>query len=436
VQCSICEQGSASCKGPASRNNIVNFLTTRGLMMHGGMNSQRIGDRAGIHCRTVEDAARVLDAVKGFDSEDMFTAIPQRLMPKEPYSSFVVDAAQAAAKPLAGMRIGVVREFMVKHTKNDEAISDQLDREIKAVLRDELGAELVESSDPLYPDDPDVPNMKYTFRDAFAEILAHNVPEYFWQTNRAGELRFAVPGWDVRTTDYAIALALGQAPLSPEINLRTISSGLDNFKSPFTVNKYLRMRGDRRVVDWASFVANSRFQSDEHRAGSVNAIGIQDLRPEEGEMSYLEMRIVLQHVVQKVMLENDIDVFVNPENTLPPPKIGGPAEPAVRNRGSASCCQAFTALLGGPEIDVPAGYTQVAYEPQYELSADGKSYRSVTGAAESRLPYPMPISLMVWAGPGSDPEVIKVASAYEAATGHRVPPPEFGPVHAQRVSQR
>jgi amidase len=436
VQCSICEQGSASCKGPASRNNIVNFLTTRGLMMHGGMNSQRIGDRAGIHCRTVEDAARVLDAVKGFDSEDMFTAIPQRLMPKEPYASFVVDAAQAAAKPLAGMRVGVVREFMVKHTKNDEAISDQLDAEIKAVLRDELGAELVESADPLYPDDPTVTNMKYTFRDAFAEILAHNVPEYFWQTNRSGDLRFAVPGWDVRTTDYAIALAMGRAPLSPEINLRTISSGLDNFKSPFTVNKYLALRGDSRVVDWASFVANSRFQSDEHRAGSVNAIGIQDLRPGADDMSYLELRIVLQHVVQKVMLENDIDVFVNPENTLPPPRIGGPAEPTVRNRGSASCCQAFTALLGGPEIDVPAGYTSVAYEPQYVLDADGKSYRSVSGTAASQLPHPMPISLMVWAGPGADPEVIKVASAYEAATGHRVPPPAFGPVQTEQVSRR
>jgi amidase len=436
VQCSICEQGSASCKGPASRNNVVNFLTTRGLMMHGGMNSQRIGDRAGIHCRTVEDAARVLDAVKGFDSEDMFTAIPQRLMPEEPYASFVVRAAQVAAKPLAGMRIGIVREFMVKHTKNDEAISDQLDREIKAVLRDQLGAELVESVDPLYPDDPSVPNMKYTFRDGIAEILAHNVPEYFWQTRPNGELRFAVPGWDVRTTDYAIALALGQAPLSPDINLRSISSGLDNFKSPFTVNKYLRERGDRRVIDWASFVANSRFQSDEHRAGSVNAIGIQDLRPDAGDMSYLEMRIVLQHVVNKVMLENDIDVFVNPENTLPPPKIGGPAEPAVRNRGSASCCQAFTALLGGPEIDVPAGYTQVAYEPRYELSADHKTYRSVTGAIASQLPVPMPISLMVWAGPGTDPEVIKVASAYEAATNHRVPPPAFGPLNPEQISRR
>jgi len=436
AQCSICEQGSASCKGPASRNNIVNFLTTRGLMMHGGMNSQRIGDRAGIHCRTVEDAARVLDAVKGFDTEDMFTAIPRRLIPEEPYASFVVAESDVASKPLAGMRIGVVREFMVKHTKNDEAISEQLDREIKAVLRDELGAELVESSDPLYADDPDVPNMAYTFQDAFAEILAHNVPEYFWQTTQDGELRFAVPGWDVRTIDYAIALALGDAPLPPEINLRTISSGLDNFKSPFTVNKYLRARGDRRVVDWESFVANSRFQSDEHRARSVNAIGIQDLRPDEGDLSYLEMRIVLQHVVWKVMHENGIDVFVNPENTLPPPKIGGPAEPAVRNRGSASCCQAFTALLGGPEIDVPAGYTRTAYEPQYQLSADRQTYRSVTGTVPSQLPNPMPISLMFWAGPGTDPEVIKAASAYEAATQHRVPPPGFGPVHPERVSRR
>jgi Asp-tRNA(Asn)/Glu-tRNA(Gln) amidotransferase A subunit family amidase len=288
----------------------------------------------------------------------------------------------------------------------------------------------------LYPDDPDVPNMSYTFRDGIAEILAHNVPEYFWQTRPNGELRFAVPGWDVRTTDYAIALALGQAPLSSDINLRSISSGLDNFKSPFTVNKYLRERGDRRVIDWASFVANSRFQSDEHRAGSVNAIGIQDLRPDDGDMSYLEMRIVLQHVVNKVMLENDIDVFVNPENTLPPPKIGGPAEPALRNRGSASCCQAFTALLGGPEIDVPAGYTRTAYEPYFELGADGKSYRSVTGTVASQLPVPMPISLMVWAGPGTDPEVIKVASAYEAATNHRVPPPAFGPLTPEQISRR
>jgi hypothetical protein len=317
---------------------------------------------------------------------------------------------------------------MVKHTRNDAAISDQIDQEVKRVLRDQLGADLVESVDPLYPDDPEVPNLKYTFQDAFAEILAHNVPEYFWKKNSAGELEYAVPGWDVTTVDYALALAVGEAPLSPKINLRGISNSMDNFKSPLTVNKYLRERGDSRVKDWASFVANTKFENDEHLVTSQNAIGVQDLRGKPDQLSYLKMRIALQHVVLKVMYENGIDAFVNPENTLPPYKLGGPSEPTVRNRGTASCCAQFTALLGGPEIDVPAGFTTTVFEPQYVLSADKKSYGSVTGQVESRLPHPMPISLMVWAGPGGDATVIKVSSAYEAATRHRVPPPAFGPV--------
>jgi Asp-tRNA(Asn)/Glu-tRNA(Gln) amidotransferase A subunit family amidase len=424
--CSICEQGSASCKGPASRNNVVNLLTTKGIMMHGGMNSQRIGDRAGIHCKTVGDAAQVLDAVKGFESKDMYTAIPKALIANEPYASFVVK--DVSDKPLKGLRIGVVREFMVKHTKNDAAISDQLDKEIKTVLRDKLGAELVESVDPLYPDDPHVENMKYTFQHAFAEILAHNVPEYFWQKTRSGEPEFAVPGWDVTTVDYAIALAMGKAPLSNKLNLRRISSGLDNFKSPFTVNKYLAERGDTRVKDWASWVPNAKWENDDHRASSQNAVGWKDLRGETNTISYLKMQTALRLVILKVMHENNIDLFVNPENTLPPYKIGGPGEPTANGRLSASCCQQFTALLGGPEIDVPAGYVETAYEPQYVLSPDKKTYRTVTGTVESKLPHPMPISLMFWAGPGSDSTVIKAASAYEAATHHRVPPSAFGPV--------
>ena len=436
VTCAICEQGSASCKGPASRNNVVNLLTTRGIMTHGGMNSQRVGDRSGIMCRDVRDAAQVLDAVKGYESGDMFTAIPKALIPKEPYVSFVVDPRRVNSKPLAGMRVGIVREFMVKHSKNDVAISDQIDKEIKAVLRDKLGAELVESVDPLYADDPSVPNMRYTFERAFAEILAHNVPEYFWQKTASGELEFAVPGWDVTSVDYAIALARGEAPLSPKLNLRRISSRLDNFKSPFTVNKYLKDRGDTRITDWKSFVANAKWEDDSQRADSENAIGMQDLRAQAGQMSYLEMQTVLRLVVQKVMYENKLDVLVNPENTLPPPKIGGPSEPVVNSRPADSCCQTFTALLGGPEIEVPAGYTQVAYEPQFALSADKTRYISVAGTAESKLAHPMPISMMFWGPPGSEPELIKAASAYEAATRHRTPPPAFGPLPSQPRSTR
>jgi hypothetical protein len=62
------------------------------------------------------------------------------------------------------------------------------------------------------------------------------------------------------------------------------------------------------------------------------------------------------------------------------------------------------------------------------LSADKKKYSAVSGSVESKLPYPMPISMMLWSSPGGEPKLIKAASAYEAATKHRKAPPAFGPV--------
>src|SRR4029450_2372188 len=104
------------------------------------------------------------------------TALPKALIPQKPYASF------ANQKSLAGMRIGIVREFMVKQTPNDEAISDQIGNEIKSILRDKLGAQLFESVDPLYPDDPTIPNLKPTFQEALAEILPFHIPEYLFKT--------------------------------------------------------------------------------------------------------------------------------------------------------------------------------------------------------------------------------------------------------------
>jgi Asp-tRNA(Asn)/Glu-tRNA(Gln) amidotransferase A subunit family amidase len=410
--------------------------------MDGGVTSKNGGDRAGIHCKTVKDATLVLDAIKGYQTDDTFTAIPKALIPKEPFVSFLVPDSAVKAKPLKGMRIGVVREFMVKHTKNDVAISDQIDNEIKTVLRDKLGAEIVESYDPLYPDDPTVPNMKYTFQDAIAEILPHNAPEYFWRTidsarrgaKLAGsvssdELMYAVPGWDVRTAAYDVALAMHKAPLSDKINLRSISQQpMANPATLLSVNQYLAERGDARVKDWASYVANSVFKTDEERAQGQNAIDNPDPRPRQDVVSYLKMQAIMRMIVLKVMYENKIDVFVNPEQTTPQYILGGPPEPDVNERQSHSCCAAFTALLGAPEADVPAGFNAIVYNPTYALSADKTEYISVTGTVESKMAHPMPISLMVWSGPGSDSDVIKVASAYESATHHRTPPPAFGPV--------
>jgi amidase len=434
VTCSICEQGTASCKGPASRNNVVDLNTTKGIIMNGGITGKKPGDRAGIHCKSVKDAVDVLDAIKGFQPEDEYTALPKGIVPDKPYATFVVTDGEVKDKPLKGVRVAIAREFMVKHTKNDVAISDMIDKEIKAVLRDKLGATLVETYDPLYPDDPDVPNVTYTFQDAMAEILPHTVPEFFYRKDKDGSLMYAVPGWDVRTEAYDVALSRHLAPLSPKVNLRSISQGgLTNPSGLFNMDRYLAERGDARVKDVASWVANATFKTDEERAGAMNAVGQTDPRPGRDGVPYLEMQSVYRMILLKVMQMNHIDVFVNPEQTTPPYLLGGAPEPEINNRASISCCTAFTALLGAPEADVPAGYISTTYDPKYVLSADKKEYVAVTGDVETKLPHPMPISLMIWSGPGYDSDVIKVASAYEAATHHRVPPPSFGPVPGETV---
>lgn len=139
-----------------------------------------------------------------------------------------------------------------------------------------------------------------------------------------------------------------------------------------------------------------------------------------------KMRAVMRLVIQKVMYENAIDAFVNPENTLPHRKIGGASQPTANDRSAVSCCGRFTAFVGIPQIVFPAGYNRVVYEPGFELSDDKTSYIYVSGAQRSLLPRPMPLSLMVWSGVGEESTLIKIASAYEAATQHRLPPPDFG----------
>ncbi len=432
--CGVCEQTSASCKGPASRNGIALILTTKGVLDDGGITGKNSGDRAGIHCKTLKDAALVLDAIKGFKSDDIFSAIPKGIIPDKPYTSFLVPDSAVADKPLKGMRIAVVREFMVKHTKNDETISDQLDGEIKSVVRDKLGADLVESIDPAYPDDPSVPNMTYTFRDAMAEILPRTVPEFFFQKDAKGDLIYAVSGWDITTIDYDVALSLHKAPLSDKVNLRTIAKFYANPSNLLLANRYLAARGDARVKDWASWVQNATFKTESEKAHALNAVTVTDARPDRKQLNYLEMQTVTRMIVLRVMQENHIDVFVNPEQTTAPYLLGGANEPEVNGRGTQSCCQGFTALLGSPEVDVPAGFITTAYDPKYVLSPDKKGYLPVTGSVKTTMSHPMPISLMFWAGPGYDPDVIKAGSAYESASHHRTPPPQFGPVPGETMN--
>jgi Asp-tRNA(Asn)/Glu-tRNA(Gln) amidotransferase A subunit family amidase len=429
--CSICETTGGSCRIPANANAVASFVTTKGLMSEfGSATADFINHRPGVLCRTLGDAARVINAMKDpekgyFDSRDILTAVPRALSASAPYASSIVSDQRVNDKPLKGLRVGIVREYMVKHSPNDAATSDRIDQEFKAILRDRLGAELVESVDPQYPDDPSVPNMEYTFADAFSEVLPISAPEYFFQKTSDGKLEFEVPGYDVTARDYLVKLSLRQAPLSPQLNLRRIFSGIDDGgRDDFMIARYLAARGDQRVTNVGAYATNSKWRSEAQSVGIANVARVnqQDTRATKG-IDRVKMQTVFRYAVLKAMRENDIDVFVHPNLTIPMGKIGSAQEPDAAGRRAHGF--AITDLLGVPEIIVPAGFNDVVYEPTFVLSDDKKSYVQTPGAAAAKLSNPLPISIEFWAGPGDEPVTLQVASAYEAATHHRKPPAAF-----------
>jgi amidase len=437
--CSICEETGGSCRQPAWRNGIVGFMTTKGLIPYGGaIGGDPYVDRAGIHCRTVKDAARVLDALKAsehasFDPRDIYTALPGALMPKEPYASFAVDQdlSKGGKKPLAGVRIGIVREYMVKHTANDAAVSDQVNEEIKRVLRDQLGAELVESIDPMYPDDPSIPNMTYPFQQALAEILPLHMPEYL-ETKKDGNFVFAVAGRDITSRDYLVDLAEGAATLSDKLNLRSINEFPSSASFSFHMAQYLRRRGDARVKDWTSLNANSKHFQEERLVAMKNWESKLNIAS-DGMTQHMKMRDVMRMVIFKVMYQNHIDVFVNPTITIPPAKNGYASQPAINDRPLGRF--PTSANVGFPEITVPAGFNNIIYEPEFALNDAKDDYITVANdARQSLLESPLPFGISFWGGPGDEPTVLKIASIYEQATKHRVPPSAFGPVKSKSRS--
>jgi Asp-tRNA(Asn)/Glu-tRNA(Gln) amidotransferase A subunit family amidase len=410
------------------------MVTTKGLIPYGGaIGADPYLDRAGIHCRTVTDTALVLDAIKDpvagfFDSRDIHTALPRAFNQKEPYARSLVSSTSqpSPAKPLAGMRIGIVREYMVKHASNDVAMSDHVNGEITRVLRDQLGADLVESFDPGYPNDPSIPDMPYHFQHALAEILPLHMPEYLHSKNPDGTLTFAVPGHDVTSRDYMVKVAVGKAPLSANLNLRSVTSLPRTSSFSFHIAHYLLRRGDERVTDWASLNANAKYGDESRRVAMKNWENTLDITSAVMTQQ-VKLRDVMRLVLMKVMRENRLDVLVNPTITLPPARIGHAGQPTVKNRPTGRFPS--SGILGIPEITVPAGFNTINFEPEFALNAAKDGYRSVANdTRRTTLTSPLPVGISFWAGPGDESTLFTVASAYEAATKHRVPPPGFGAV--------
>src|SRR5206468_2243532 len=118
--CAIAEETVVSIRWPASVNNLVGLAPTQELVSRKGMMGAGLNMRTGPVCRTVADAAKVLDVIAGYDPKDEMTVFSVGRKPTRPY------AAAAGARRLDGLRLGVIREYMARKlfSKADEQSLD------------------------------------------------------------------------------------------------------------------------------------------------------------------------------------------------------------------------------------------------------------------------------------------------------------------------
>lgn len=458
VMCSLCEETGQSCRGPANHNSVALILPHKAHLsfLGGAIGAEIYNDRAGIHCRALPDAARVLDALKDpvngyYDPRDIFTTVPRSSLPSEPYAKAITSGERGSLK---GMRIGIIREFMVKHAKVDEPIVDAAAEEMKAMLAGHLGATLVESVTPGWVDDPDVENMTTTFDRAIAELVPVLFPDFLYRLTPAREPLFPDFAARVRPTpfapgvtkgtgtlasaDWMVRWAEGLEPTPRNLTLRSLLGGGGDTGSRsfrFHIPQYLTRRAkdwaDRgfkeTLVDWPSLNARSKFWGDDQRAAFKNWEDLTSLhRPPKGIAENIQRRELLRRIVMKVVYENKLDVLIQLHTSLPPGKIGLAPEPVLNNR---TISYPLGPNAGLTEILVPAGYVRTAYDPRFVLATDAngrKVYRSVTGTAPTEVPAPgAPFSINFLVEPGMEHVALKAATAYQAASQRRVSPPMF-----------
>ncbi|MGA7792998.1 MAG: amidase family protein [Candidatus Acidiferrales bacterium] len=458
--CSLCEETSMSCRGPSNHNAVALILPHKSLIsfLGGSVGADIYLDRAGIMCRTVKDAARVLDALKDqangyYDPRDIFTTVPRSSVLDKPYAASAVSPGTRGS--LRGMRIGIVRESMLTFPgiKADEPISQAAAKEIKAILGDYLGATLVESVDPLWPEDPSIKKLNPSYTQALAQLVPVFFPDILFRLTRDGEPQFPefaakikptefAPGktlgsGTMKPIDYFLDLAEGRVPIPKNLNIRAIEEEIEPNAFTFHFNQYASRRAadwkergfTETLIDFSTLNARSKFWGDDQRAAFKNWEEMEDMRNALGERQgideHIMMRELLRRVEMKVIYENHLDAVVRLHYSLPPGRIGlaGQPEPPNDVRGELR----MGPFAGVTEVLIPAGYVRTVYDPVFVLSPDKKRYIPTSNNTPSTLPPPgLPFSLVFRAEPGKEDTILKIASAYEAASKRRISPPGFG----------
>jgi Asp-tRNA(Asn)/Glu-tRNA(Gln) amidotransferase A subunit family amidase len=446
TMCGIGEETGPSARNPASNNSLAGIVATHSLVSRAGLIPASLTrDRAGVLCRSVKDAATVLTAIAGYDPRDAATADSAGRMPDRPYESFADNA------DLRGVRIGVLREFMVPFTKADEdsvRIANEALRELQ-----KAGAILVD------------PGPKGAlFKEAIAEIMpALDAPTL------VAVYKEMFPG-AVPVVAKSVEIAGKPAALPPELTIRLLAEREPPTSGEilFAMNKYLRDRGDANIKSVSDLVTKSTFfdhapidgvtlppkrrledllmQTQILRKKSDGSVLMRKIPAADLDIArWHAVRTTLQMLVNKVMADNRLDALVYPTKTIPAPLLANPVEPAnlktvketaavtvdgVEYERSAERVLDVRAPLtprlsphaGLPVVVVPAGFTREVYDRSVVRGADGSKRPGELMAPKALA---LPVSMDFLGRPFTEPVLIRIAAAYEQATHHRRRPPDF-----------
>ncbi len=413
--CSIGEESGPSIRSPAKNNNTVGLSPTQELVSRYGMiPASFMNDRVGPICRNVTDAAKVLDVIAGYDAKDELTVFSVGRTPATSYASVV--SSSKTKVPLKGVRIGVVREYMDKKlfSKADEQSIDIIDREL-GVLK-QLGAIVVDPGEG-----------GALFQSCLAKYDPHAQNSAF--TKQFPQL-FPFDGNGKPATDHAKLLAsmfsdTSKFPTGKSApSIRDIGTAATTGERKYMMERYLQLRGDANIKSIQDLIEKSTFfAAGAEGSGLQNKKATLETANKEWQLdiaSRLQGRWALQQVALQCMTDMNLDALTYPTGNIPAPKLGAPNEPTVNGRQA----NAWTLLgqNGFPAITVPAGFTTEVYDRVVDAKAPGGT--RLVGPVAARLP----VGIDFLGKPFAEQTLIKIASAYEAATHHREVPKGFGPV--------
>jgi Asp-tRNA(Asn)/Glu-tRNA(Gln) amidotransferase A subunit family amidase len=409
VTCAIAEETGGSILHPTKNADAVGLAPTQELISRDGMFDSGYNNRVGPICRTVKDAAKVLDVIAGYDPKDELTVFSVGRLPSASYASFT------NARRLDGMRIGVIREYMDRKLFN-RADEESIAATEKALVDlHKLGATIVD------PGEGGALLQKYIDKhapSAMNKLFINRFPAAF-PVDDAGK----------PTKDHIASLVdmfVDPSLVPGGLTLRSLGGAQSVGESRYMTELYLKERNDAKIKTQKDLDDNSRPLTDKNPDGTGSARGGGGGGENNRNAMTLDnanrwlMRFAVQQIVLQAMEDMHLDAMVCPTGNIPPYILGRPLEPTLNGRGPS--IWSFLGTQGFPELGVPAGWTTQVHDRVRDASAPGGT------RLLDPIPAKLPLSVMFYGRPFSEPTLFRIASAYESATHHRAPPPDFGPL--------